>query len=240
MTFRVLTAVFLALYLASPRHAIAAEDPSQAGAQELANPFSDFVPFEDEYDIEDDERFMYFGRFFAVSLGTGMHFFGGNIGQLYNTALPVLDLRLIYFFDFRLAGQIGLSSASHAFNAAPNGAVEVNLFRINADMKYYFDVKNAGAAITATNPYIVAGISQTFRSQVFIDHNSVEKDTAFAVSGGLGMEFVLKPRKTSLGIEGRVHQLFFSDRYSQEYLPSGIQDLTGPMYSMITSLVFFF
>ena len=78
------------------------------------------------------------------------------------------------------------------------------------------------------------------RSQVFIDHNSVEKDTAFAVSGGLGMEFVLKPRKTSLGIEGRVHQLFFSDRYSQEYLPSGIQDLTGPMYSMITSLVFFF
>lgn len=240
MTFRLLTAFLLLLHLLQPGRALAAEEQAQPGTQELANPFSDFVPFEDEYDIDEDERFMYFGRFFAVSLGTGMHIFGGNIGQLYNTAIPVLDLRLIYFFDFRLAGSIGLSSASHAFNAAPNGAVEVSLLRLNADMKYYFDTKNVGAAITAANPYAVAGVSQVFRTQVFADHNSVEKDNAFAVSAGLGMEFALKPRKTSIGVEGRIHQIFFQDRYDQEYLPSGIQDLTGPMYSFITSLIFFF
>ena len=183
---------------------------------------------------------MYFGRFFAVSLGTGMHTFGGNIGKLYNTAIPVLDLRLIYFFDFRLAGTIGLSSASHAFDAAPNGPTEVNLLRLNADLKYYFDTKNVGAAITSANPYAVAGVSQVFRSQAFQNLNTVDKDNAFGISAGLGMEFALKPRKTSIGVEGRYHQIFFQDRYSQEYIESGLEDLTGPMYSFITSLIFFF
>jgi hypothetical protein len=218
----------------------AAEEQPQSGSQELANPFSDFVPFEDEYDIDEDERFMYFGRFFAISLGSGMHKFGGNIGKLYNTALPVLDFKLIYFFDFRLAGQIGVSSASHAFTADPNGAVDVSLLRINADMKYYFDTKNVGAAITMTNPYAVAGVSQTFRSQAFQTLGTVEKDNAFAVSGGLGMEFALKPRKTSLGIEGRMHKIFFRDRYEQTYLLSDIPDTTGDMYSIITSIIWFF
>ena len=224
----------------TPSHAASPEESTQAGTAELANPFSDFVPFEDEYDIDEDERFMYFGRFFAVSMGTGIHKFSGNIGKLYNTAIPVLDFRMIYFFDFRLAGQLGISSASHAFNAAPNGAVDISLFRINADLKYYFDTKNMGAAITSSNPYVVGGVSQTFRTQSFQDHNSVEKDNAFAISGGLGMEFALKPRKTSIGIEGRIHQIFFEDRFTQEYLESGIEDTTGSMYSVITSLIFFF
>lgn len=228
----------LFLFCASPE--ARAADEQQAGSQELANPFSDFVPFEDEYDIEEDERFMYFGRFFAVSLGTGLHSFGGNIGKLYNTAIPVMDFRLIYFFDFRLAGQIGLSSASHAFDAAPNGAVEVNLMRLNADLKYYFDTKNAGAMITSVNPYMVGGISQTFRTQVFQAQNSVEKDNALAFSGGFGMEFALKPRKTSIGFEGRYHTILFEDRFIPEYIESGLEDTTGPMYSMITSLIFFF
>lgn len=237
MRFFLLASALAALLLAPLP--VAAEEAG-SGSQELANPFSDFVPFEDEYDIDEDERFMYFGRFFAVSLGTGMHVFGGNLGKLYNTAVPVLDFRLIYFFDFRLAGSIGLSSASHAFNAEPNGPVEVSLLRINSDLKYYFDTKNVGAAITAANPYVVAGVSQTFRTQVFQAHNTVEKDNAFAVSVGGGMEFALKPRKSSIGIEGRIHQIFFTDRFEEEYLESGLPDTTGAMYSIITSLIFFF
>ncbi|MGE3262136.1 MAG: hypothetical protein AB7K68_10180 [Bacteriovoracia bacterium] len=230
----------LSLLVTSTRLARAADEQPQAGAQELANPFSDFVPFEDEYDVDEDERFMYFGRFFAVSLGSGLHKFGGNIGKLYNTAIPVLDFRLLYFFDFRLAGQIGISSASHAFNAVPNGAVEVSLMRINADMKYYMDTKDWGAAVTMANPYIIAGVSNTFRTQAFQTLNKVEKDTAFALSAGAGMEFALKPRKTSLGIEGRVHQIYFKDRNEESYIDSGLPDTTGNMYSMITSIIFFF
>jgi len=241
MTVRFLPVFLLLLQLLAPgTNARAAEEQVAPGTAELANPFSDFVPFEDEYDIDEDERFMYFGRFFAVSLGSGMHVFGGNIGKLYNTAIPVLDFRLIYFFDFRLAGNIGVSSASHAFNAAPNGAVNVNLLRINADLKYYFDTKNVGAAITFANPYVIAGVSQTFRTQAFQGLNSTDKDNAFAVSAGAGMEFALKPRKTSIGVEGRIHQIFFQDRYDQTYLESGLPDLTGNMYSIITSLIFFF
>lgn len=230
----------LASLLVSTAARAAPEETPAAGSAELANPFSDYVPFEDEYDIDEDERFMYFGRFFAVSLGTGMHLFGGNIGKLYNAAIPVLDFRLIYFFDFRLAGQFGVSNASHAFNAQPNGFVEVSLLRLNADLKYYFDTKNTGAAITAANPYVVGGLSQTFRTQVFQTLDDVQKDNAFAISGGLGMEFALKPRKTSLGVEGRMHQIFFRDRFDQQYLESGINDTTGNMYSFITSVIFFF
>lgn len=235
-------AILFRLALFQPATAFAAQDDqTQAGAQELANPFSDFVPFEDEYDVEDDERFMYFGRFFAVSLGTGLHTFAGNIGKLYNTAIPVLDFKLIYFFDFRLAGQVGISSASHAFTALPDiGPVQVSLMRINADLKYYFDTKNTGALITAMNPYIVAGVSQTFRSQNFLAQVTNQKDNAFAADGGFGMEFALKPRKTSIGIEARYHEIFFNDRNADTFINSGIPDLTGPMFSLITSLVFFF
>lgn len=223
-----------------PHHIALAADEPQPGSQELANPFSDYVPFEDEYDVDEDERFMYFGRFFAISLGTGIHQFDGNMGKLYNAALPVLDFRLLYFFDFRLAGEIGVSSASHAFKTDVNGFTEVNLFRLNADMKYYFNTQDMGAAITAANPYAVAGVSNTFRTQIFQDLVDVRKDTAFALSAGLGMEFALKPRKTSLGIEARMHQIFFKDRYDQEYLPVGLEDTTGNMYSFITSVLFFF
>lgn len=219
--------------------AFAADEASQPGPQELSNPFSDFVPFEDEYDIDEDERFMYFGRFFGISLGTGIHTYGGNIGRLYNTALPVLDFRLIYFFDFRLAGQLGISNASHAFQANL-GPVQVGMLRLNGDLKYYFDTKNMGATISVTNPYMVGGLSRVFRSQAFETPGTIEKDNSFELSAGLGMEFALKPRKTSLGIEGRVHQTFFSDRNEATYESVGVPDTTGQLYSVITSLIFFF
>ena len=216
------------------------DNGTQTSGQELANPFSDYVPFEDEYDIDEDERFMYFGRFFAISMGTGIHRFSGNMGILYNDAIPVFDFKVVYFFDFRLAGQFGVSTASHAFDASPSGVVEVNLLRINADMKYYFDTRNTSATITMANPYVVGGISNVFRTQTFQTKDAIEKDTAFAFSVGAGMEFALKPRKTSLGFEGRLHQIYFKDRYSQLYSESGVPDMTGNMYSFTTSIIFFF
>ncbi len=233
--------LFLLLcHMAGPAPIFAAEEQPQAGSQELANPFSDFVPFEDEYDIDEDERFMYFGRFFGVSLGTGLHRFGGNIGKVYNTALPVMDFRLIYFFDFRLAGQIGISTSSHAFSATATGPTEVSLLRLNGDLKYYFNTQNMSAAITSSNPYVILGISQTFRGQAFADTDEVAKDRAFAASAGFGTEFAIKPRKISLGVEGRVHQIYFKDRNDTTLAEDGIPDLTGNMYSFITSLIFFF
>jgi hypothetical protein len=231
--------IFSALLLLQ-NAAIAAGEGSPQPDADYQNPFSDYVPFEDEYDIDEDERFMYFGRFFAVGLGSGMHVFSGNIGKLYNTALPVLDFRLLYFFDFRLAGQVGMNSANHAFTAEPSGYVEVNLFRLNLDLKYYLDTKSYGAALTTMNPYLIAGYSQVYRTQVFQTANSVQKDNNSALSGGLGFEFALKPRKSSIGVEGRYHQIFFKDRYDQLYLPSGLPDTTGAMYSLTTSVLFFF
>ena len=226
-----------ALLLVLSQNALA---QGQGTESQYQNPFADYVPFQDEYDVDEDERFMYFGKFFGVGLGTGAHTFGGNIGKLYNTALPVFHFNLQYFFDFRFAGVLHVSSASHAFSASPNGFVEVNILRLNVDLKYYFDVKNLSAAITSANPYIVAGVGNTFRTQIFQDFGFTDKDNALAISGGLGFEFALKPREVSLGVEGRVHQIFFKDRFSEEYLVSGIEDTTGPMYSFTTTMWFFF
>lgn len=217
-----------------------ATTPTSAGNTELANPFSDYVPFQDEYDVDEDERFMYFGRFFAVQLGTGLHQFTGNIGKLYNTAIPVLYFNLIYFFDFRLAGQIGFSNASHAFNAAPAGLVEVNLLSVNADLKYYFSTRDYSAAITTVNPYIIGGIAQTFRTQTYQTFNGSTSDTAFAASIGAGLEFAIVPRKTSISLEGRIHDIFFKDRDNGTYGQSGIPDTTGYMYSLTTDITFYF
>lgn len=234
--------VLLAVLLLVPRaHAAPDSDPDNTIHEaELQNPFSDYVPFEDERDVDEAERFMYFGRFFGIALGTGIHQFGGNIGKLYNTALPVMDLRLIHFFDFRFAGQLGITNASHAFSTSVLGDVDVNIFSLNFDAKYYIDTKDMGAAITTANPYLIAGISQNFRTQVFQTSQNIQKDNAFGVSAGGGVEFTLKPRKTSLGFEGRIHELFFKDRAQQTYAPVGVEDTTGAMYSMTTSIIFFF
>jgi hypothetical protein len=168
-----------------------------------------------------------------------MHKFTGNIGKLYNTALPVMDFRLIYFFDFRLAGVLGITSGNHAFVGADQGPVEISLFRLNADLKYYFNTRNAGAAITAASPYLIGGVSQTFRTQSFGGLNQVGKDNAVGVSAGAGMEFALKPRKTALGIEARMHQFFFKDRYDDTYINSGVEDTTGNMFSLLANITFF-
>lgn len=221
-------------------HSRIARAETSAPEAEYQNPFSDYVPFEDEYDVDEDERFMYFGRFFAVGLGTGFQTFGGNIGKLYNTALPVLDANLIYFFDFRLAGQLGINSANHAFTAAPEGLVEVNLFKVNLDLKYYFDTQNYAAAVTSANPYLIGGISEVYRTQTFQDFDTTSKDNSISLSAGAGVEFALSPRKSALGIEGRYHQFYFKDRQAQTYLAAGVPDTTGPMYSFLTHIIFFF
>lgn len=213
---------------------------TEAPETQYQNPFADYVPFEDEYDVDEDERFMYFGKTFAVGLGTGANVFGGNIGKLYNTSVPVFNFNLLYFFDFRFAGQLHFSSANHAYSAAPNGFVEVKLLSAGADLKYYFDTKDLSATITSANPYVIGGIGNTFRTQVFQDFGTVDKDTALTISGGFGFEFALSPRKTSLQLEGRIHQIYFKDRYTQEYLVSGVPDTTGPMYSLGLGVLFFF
>ena len=214
---------------------------AQVGSEnEYRNPFSDYTPFEDEYDVDKDERFMYFGNYFAVGIGSGIHNFGGNIGRLYNTALPVFNFFLLYFFDFRLAGQLLFNSASHAFNTREQGLTEVNLLRLQADIKYYLNTRNLSAQVTSMNPYIVAGVGNTFRTNVFRSLGTTVRDSALNISLGAGMEFAIKPRTASFSTEFRFYQIFFGDRHSSQYSLSGIPDTTGGMYSMTGNLIFFF
>ena len=226
--------LFLFLLGGSPLFAQVSSD------SEYQNPFSDYTPFEDEYDVEEDERFMYFGNYFGVGLGSGVHNFGGNIGRLYNTALPVFNFFLLYFFDFRFAGQLLFNSASHAFNTREFGLTEINLLRLQVDIKYYLNIRNLSAQITSMNPYIIAGVGNTFRTSVFRSLGTTARDSAINISMGGGLEFAVKPRSVSFSTEFRYYQVFFSDRYSSQFSVSGIPDTTGPMYSLTGNIIFFF
>lgn len=206
------------------------------------NPFSNYVPFVDEDDIHDDEHFMYFGKFFGVGLGSGAQVFSGNIGKVYNTSLPVFDLRLVYFFNFRLALQFGLGLAKHGYKLRTNdiGVVDVNLLRFNFDLKYYFNTRDMSAILTALNPYLVGGYSVINRTQKFVTLDETSKDTAPTISAGFGIENELSPRSSAIGTEIRAHQVFFPDSEEDAFSEAGIEEFTGILFSLYVHVYFYF
>lgn len=229
--------LLLLVFFVSAPSAFANED-----AAGVDNPFSNYVPFADEADIDEEEHFMYFGKFFGVGLGSGAQVFTGGIGQVYNTSLPVFDLRLIYFFNFRLALQMGLGLAKHGYilDESNIGTVDVNMLRFNFDLKYYFNTVDFSAGLTAMNPYIVGGYSVINRTQNFVNQVRSVKDTAPVISGGGGVELEISPRAASIGFEFRAHQVFFPDSQTTQFQAAGVKEFTGLLLSSHVHLYFYF
>jgi hypothetical protein len=169
------------------------------------------------------------GHSFALGVGTGINTFGGNLGKLYNSSSPVVDVRGQFALSSKFVLRAGGEFASYAFNAAPNGAVNVNTSAIAAAAEWHFlSTALSGAGF---DPYGLVGGAQVFRSQSFEDHNSVEKDNAAAVNAGIGANYLLHGGNLGFWAEADAGQVFFQDRYDQEYLESGLSNLTGPLYS---------
>jgi hypothetical protein len=166
---------------------------------------------------------------FALGVGTGINTFGGNLGKLYSSSSPVVDVRGQFAFNKQFALRAGGQFANYAFNAAPNGAVEVKTNALTAAAEWHF----LSTALTGMgfDPYALVGGAQVFRSQDFQDFNSVEKDNAAAVNAGIGANYLLHGGNLGFWAEADAGQVFFQDRYDQEYLESGLNDLTGPLYS---------
>jgi hypothetical protein len=166
---------------------------------------------------------------FALGLGTGINTFGGNIGKLYNSSSPVVDVRGQFALSSKFVLRAGGEFASYAFNAAPNGAVDVKTRALAAAAEWHF----LSTALTGAgfDPYALVGGAQVFRSQSFEDHNSVEKDNAAAVNAGIGANYLLHGGNLGFWAEADAGQVFFQDRYDQGYLESGVENLTGLLYS---------
>jgi len=209
------------------------EDP---GTFDQSTPYLEYGDFNINDDDDADSLYFQYGRFFGVSLGLGYQAATGNRGLLYAPTFPRFDLKVHYWFDFQLAMNIGIFFASHTFEK--DGVTNnVRLIGYGVDLKYSFDVRNASAPLTFSNPFVIAGagsISKTISNL----QNSVDSDSSFSVNFGAGLEFPIVHKKTYFILESRYHTQNFTDTIDTAYQSKGIPDLTGGFFTVMGHLLF--
>ncbi len=204
----------------------------------LSGPFSEYGEFENE-DEESDEKFFQYGRFFGVGLGLGFTAPMGNAGKLYQGGFPTLDFRLNYWFDFLVALQISVRNSKHSYDVLPDRQTSTNLFRLLAQVKYYFDTKDLAAPITFVSPHIIFGGGYYQRTDTFAELKESENSSTFGLNAGIGFELTFKPKKMYLQIESTANVMTFSDAYDPKYMNSGagIDDRTGIWFDTVVAIM---
>jgi hypothetical protein len=204
------------------------------------SPFTSYGEFNENEEEEADSKFFQYGRFFGASLGLGAEMVDGNRGALWQGGFPMVDFKLHYWFDFNLALDLGFFTAQHYFNttAAGYGYTNVNLFHIGVDVKYYFDTKNLSSAISFASPYIIAGAGSYSITENTQAQSSQNNYTSVGICLGVGLEFVISPRKSYFELEGKGHFVTFQDTYTSVFSSVGIPNLTGNFYTVSGSILF--
>jgi opacity protein-like surface antigen len=207
-------------------------------------PFTEYGAFNEDVDEEAETRFFQTGRFFGVSLGMGLEFVDGGRGQLYEGGFPMVDFKVHYWFDFNLALDLGFFTASHFYDTTvANGThVDVSMFRIGLDLKYYIETKDLAAPISFANPFLLVGGGQFTKTEHSEGNGGVtETDNAFAFSLGGGLEFAIKPKKAYFQIEGKAHFANFKDSSTTKFQAESngaIQKLDGRFYTLSANILF--
>ncbi len=178
---------------------------------------------------DDGEGYLPPVQTFSLGVGSGVNSFGGNMGKLYESRSVVLDVRGDWAFHPTWSLRVGADLAEYAFSAAPNGSVKVSTQAVHMASQSHF--LSTALSTQGFDPYFSLGGSWVSRSQNFQSFNSVEKDSAFGIIGGLGSNFLFSGGKLGLYAEASVSKIFFKDRFDQQYLESGIEDTTGALYS---------
>lgn len=209
-------------------------------------PFTSFGEFNDEEEAE-DTRFFQYGRFFGVSLGLGYEGALGNRGSLYTGGMPAFELRVHYWFDFNFALTLGIYSAKHQYTGKKEDADtastkhDFNLFKFGAELRYYFETRDATAPVTFAGPFLIVGLGNYSKSENDItDPASLQKDSALGLSFGAGLEFPLRPRKSYLNLETKFHAVSFNDTGLPITTVSGntIDDTSGMFFTVLASVLF--
>lgn len=209
-------------------------------------PFTSFGEFNDEEEAE-DTRFFQYGRFFGVSLGLGYEGALGNRGTLYTGGMPAFELRVHYWFDFQFALTLGIYSAKHQYTGKQQDADttetkhDFSLFKFGAELRYYFETRDATAPITFAGPFIIFGAGNYSKSENDVkDPGTIQKDTALGLIFGGGLEFPLRPRKSYLNLEAKFHAVSFNDSGLPVETSSGkiIPDTSGMFFTMLASVLF--
>ncbi len=168
------------------------------------------VPAEDPYA---DENFMYFERNFLLTLGTGASIWNGsgNIGKLFAPSMPDINLG---FRTFGILGGIYSAlgvSGSRTNHPGKNIPMNLRTLRLDVGMYHYASGDGRLEALANNgfmNPispsgYFVWGLSYM---NVEAEYTKVKRTTNvpfYSPFIGLGLDFLLKPKRTSIGVEAR-------------------------------------
>jgi hypothetical protein len=201
------------------------------------SPYLDYGDFNSSEDEDADTLYFQYGRFFGVSVGGGYQGVTGNRGQLYNAALPRFDLRVHYWFDFQFAMSMGIWFATHNFDYGAD-TYSAKLSGYYADLKYYFDVRNASAPITFANPHLLLGIgaiNKTLTSSASSFGSS--NDSTLTINFGAGFEFPIVHKKTYFLLDVRYWTQEFQDINNDDFQDRAA-NLTGGFVSLMGHLMF--
>jgi hypothetical protein len=206
-----------------------------------ATPYMQYGEFNEEKEEEDELNFFQNGRFFGVSLGLGIETADGNRGTLWKGGFPLIDIKLHYWFDFNFAIDLNFYYVQHNYNTGNTGAVNVALYRGGLDFKYYFDTKNISAPISFANPYLVVGVgdyNETQSGASITNSGTPNTSSAIGFCGGAGVEFALKPKKTYVSLEGKIHAVKFDLDQTGQFTSYGLADTSGNLYTFVASILY--
>ena len=205
-----------------------------------STPFTNYGEFNENQDEEADSKFFQYGRFFGVSLGLGAQIVDGNRGALWQGGFPMVDFKLHYWFDFQMALDLGFFTAQQFYDTAVKGLghVDVNMVHVGVDVKYYFPTKNLSSALSFANPYLIAGAGSYSKTENSQAQATQDPDTSIGVCLGIGLEFVMNPRKSYFELEAKGHLAVFKDTYTTSFQAAGLPNLTGNFYTISGSILF--
>ncbi len=236
LIFFIVLGLFFSLPYAFSQNAATEEAP-------IAGPYSEYGEFDSSEDEAQDEKFFQYGRFFGVGLGSGVTTPTGNAGKLYQGGFPMVDLRVLYWFDFLIALQVMVQNSKHNYDAPPDGLSDVNFFRFLGQVKYYIDTRDLAAPVTFIGPHFIFGAGLYQRTDNIgsgtgtTSGDNTQTLQAFGVNAGIGFELTLKPKKTYLDLEGMAHFVQFSDQFDPKFKNVGILDRTGTWFTFGAALV---
>jgi hypothetical protein len=184
-----------------------------------------------------------YGRLFGLSLGVGFEGATGNRGALWQSGFPATDLKVHYWFDFNVAIDLQYFTAPHFYETVRpiNDRVDVTMARLGIDVKYYFDTKNLSAAISFANPYVLFGAGSFSKTETsLIQGGEPANESTLGISGGFGLEFAIRPRKTYFYFEGKISSANFKDTSTttQKDGDPDLEDLRGLFYNLAAGFLF--
>ena len=184
----------------------------------------------------DDALYFQYGRFFGVSLGAGYQAATGNRGKLYDAALPRLDIRMHYWFNFNFAMDLGVWFANHQFSYLKE-TTQVKLIGYGIHLKYYFDVKDSSAALTFANPFLELGAGAISKSETTNASSLPDTDSTISADVGGGLEFPVVYKKTYFIVEALYHTQSFKDTIESRY-NLRVDDLSGGFITIMGHFMF--